>query len=155
MGFAFSSAALDALSGNCLCLRLRKATRQVTRLYDNALVAHGLTVNQFGIMGYVQALGGASLQTLADRLSMDQSALSRSLKPLERAGLVTSRVDRTDRRRRLIVLTGEGRRRFDEAARSWQVVQTRVIAAFGDELTERMRALSGAAGRLDRPKEAG
>ena len=43
----------------CTCMRMRRATRRVTQLYDRALEPAGLTVNQFGLLAY---LHGASLQ---------------------------------------------------------------------------------------------
>ena len=138
--FVFSDAAREALSGTCFCLGLRKANRQVSRLYDEALLAHGLTVGQFGIMGHIEVLGGPSVQALADRLGMDQSALSRSLMPIEKTGLVVSHEDDSDRRRRIVRLSAAGRRRFDEAARSWQSAQRRIEELYGVRRSRKLRS---------------
>jgi len=138
--FDFSPPAREALTGRCLCLSLRRLTREVTRLYDEALAPHGTTIGQFGILGHLEALDGLSVQSLADRLKMDQSALSRTLRPMEAAGWVRSRQDPTDKRRRLIEVTPEGRAVFDRASAGWKAAQDKVAAAIGAELSDRLRA---------------
>src|SRR5262249_1151236 len=70
----------------CTCMRMRRATRRVTQLYDRALEPAGLTVNQFGLLAY---LHGASLQrsndlsisTIAEWLGMDPTTLEPCLGP--------------------------------------------------------------------------
>lgn len=139
-GFAFSMSAQEALSGACLCLGLRRATRQLSRIYDDALAAHGLTIGQFGIIGHIEALEAPAIQTLADHLGMDQSALSRSLKPIEKAGLIASRTDENDGRRRVLVLTREGRQRFNQVSEAWRAAQERMQDTFGANQTRDLRS---------------
>ena len=43
----------------CTCLRMRRATRLVTQLYDHALGPSGLTVSQFGLLAYLLGEPGA------------------------------------------------------------------------------------------------
>ena len=138
--FAFSMSAKEALSGACLCLGLRRATRQLSRIYDDALAAHGLTIGQFGIIGHIEALEAPAVQTLADHLGMDQSALSRSLKPIEKAGLVASRTDQHDGRRRVLVLTRKGRQRFNQASEAWKAAQERIQDTVGANQTQDLRS---------------
>jgi hypothetical protein len=40
---------IQEISG-CTCLRLRRAARQMTQIYDGALEPAGITVNQFGLL---------------------------------------------------------------------------------------------------------
>lgn len=137
--FEFSTAATEALTGVCFCLGVRKAARRVSRLYDEALAPYGLTIGQFGILAHIEADDGQSVQDLADRLDMDQSALSRGIRPIERTGLLISRSDPSDRRRRVLVLSRAGKRRFDEAAQAWQRVQTAIAAQYGRERSAALR----------------
>ena len=136
--FPFSPAAQEALAGGCVCFGVRKAARIIGRLYDDALAEHGLTIGQFALMAHIEPLAAPSVQALADRMGMDQSALSRGLKPLEKAGLVASTPDPNDRRRRFLGVTDAGRRRFDEAARAWKEVQDRLGDAYGEESVGRL-----------------
>ncbi|MEM6665838.1 MAG: hypothetical protein AAF638_05485, partial [Pseudomonadota bacterium] len=41
----------------CSGYRLRKATRRVTLLYDEALAPHGLTLTQFGVLSMLALAG--------------------------------------------------------------------------------------------------
>lgn len=116
---------------DCVCLALRRATRRVSRLYDEALAPHGLTIGQLGVLAMITSRttddGGPSVQQLADAFEMDQSAMSRTLKPLVRDGLVSDRPHREDRRRRTLVLTEEGRDRMEIASEAWGVMQKRLM----------------------------
>jgi DNA-binding MarR family transcriptional regulator len=118
-----SPALAEAMRGACHCLSARKWARKLTRLYDEALSEHGLTIGQFGVMTMMAARGAASLQELADALDLDQSALSRGVAPLERDGLVASSADPSDGRRRVIGLTGPGFSKLSAAASAWKNAQ--------------------------------
>ena len=136
------------VNDNCIGLALRRATRRVTRLYDEALAEHKITIGQLGILAMVHAKTGKvhrpSVQELADEFEMNQSAMSRTLKPLIREGMLEDMPCREDRRRRLIGLTTRGRVKLEAASPSWARVQAELIsdqkgtlanllAAVGDE----------------------
>ena len=77
----------------CTCMRMRRATRRVTQLYDHALEPSGLTVSQFGLAAYLlgasrASSNAASIGTIAEWLGMDPTTLNRNLKPLVAKGLV-------------------------------------------------------------------
>jgi len=131
----------------CVCLALRRATRRVTRLYDEALAPHGLTIGQLGILGTIHARSrngcGPFIQELADAFEMDQSAMSRTLKPLKRAGLIDAAPE-PDRRRRGVRLTAEGRSRMKAASQDWARVQRRIL----DELAEDAARLASILDRI-------
>ncbi len=72
----------------CTCLRLRRATRNVTQFYDHSLQPAGVTANQFGLLARLHAasLGGSdgiSIGVMAESIGMDPTTLNRNLKPLE------------------------------------------------------------------------
>jgi DNA-binding MarR family transcriptional regulator len=75
----------------CACLNLRKASRSVTRLYDEALQPSGLKSTQFVVLVAIAADGEPTLPRLARSLGLDRSSLTRNLRPLERLGLVEKR----------------------------------------------------------------
>ena len=129
----------------CTCMRLRRANRTITQIYDQQLAAEGLTSSQFGMLA---RLHGASLQgkpalpigTLADLHGIDPTTLTRNLKLLLTAKLVRAGRDDTDRRVRTIALTDAGRKRLIRALPEWRKAQQRVETALG---TEAMLALNG------------
>ena len=103
----------------CTCSRLRKVSRRVSQIYDRSLEASGLTVTQYALLAHLVAFDGISIGELAEKMVMDPTALTRSLRPLERRGLVTLKSSRSDRRVRSLHLTASGRRAFDEAKPAW------------------------------------
>ena len=129
----------------CTCMRLRRAGRRVTQLYDRHLASVGLTSGQHGLLARLQ---GASLQgkpalpigTLAELHGMDPTTLTRNLKLLLDAKLVRNGRDDADRRVRTVALTEAGRKRLTEAAPEWRKAQREVENALG---TEAMLALNG------------
>lgn len=114
------------IAGECVCLELRKATRRISRAFDEALATHGLTVGQLGILTAIKSQPGVSVQGLAKSFDMNQSAMSRTLGPLERDGLVKPSDASGDRRRKELQLTHEGEQRISAAAATWETVQNKV-----------------------------
>jgi DNA-binding MarR family transcriptional regulator len=77
----------------------------------------------------------STAQTLRARLGLDSGYLSRLLRGLERDGLIEVAPDPSDRRRRLVALTGAGRDRLAELDRRSDA-QARLLV---DPLTPRQR----------------
>ena len=100
---------LKPRASGCTCMRLRKASRRVSQIYDRSLEPLGLTVTQFGLLGNLDRLDGISIGDLAGRLVMDPTTLTRNLRPLERQGFVVFAPDPNDRRSRCLHLTAAGR----------------------------------------------
>ncbi len=119
----------------CVCLRLRKAARRMTRHYDAHLAPSGLTIGQFGFLAGLHraqiSKPGLSLTALAGYAGMDPTTLNRSLKPLVVAGLIDNVRDPHDRRARLVFLTPAGRSRLAEAMPLWQRAEAEMIGQVG------------------------
>ena len=120
----------------CTCLRMRRATRRVTQLYDHALQPTGLTVNQFGLLGYLHGASSApahasSIGTIAEWLGMDPTTLNRNLKPLLAKGMVKNVTDPDDGRVRIVRITEKGLRALREALPRWRGAQADVEKAIG------------------------
>ncbi len=128
-----SKAKVDEQLAQCTCLRLRQLTRRVTQLYDQLLAPAGLTINQFGILAYLSGHADVSIGELADRLLMDPTSLTRTLRPLETRRLIKVTTGKDDRRRRTLMLTDAGRAAFHGAAPLWRKAQ----AAFAEMMGTR------------------
>ena len=126
----------------CYGTAMRKASRRITQLYDDALLPTGHRSTQFAILVEVnrRSKSPPTLQELATALVMDRSALGHTLRPLERDGLVASESSASDRRRRHIVLTAAGGVKLREALVQWKNAQRRFHTVLGEAEAERLRA---------------
>ena len=130
---------LAEVENSCNCTALRKASRRVSQLYDEALAACGLRVTQLAILNQILRMGMPAMGELAQALVMDRGALAHNVKPLERDGLIETVTDPADRRNRLIALTRAGRRKIVESERSWARAQQRFEASFGAKESAALR----------------
>src|SRR5689334_495437 len=118
----------------CPCLRIRRATRHVTQLYDRILADAGLTANQFGLLAYLMRSelageGGISIGGLAERVGVDPTTLNRNLKPLEGKGLVRDARGGVDARMRKVTITPKGKLALQRALPLWRQARTHVEKA--------------------------
>jgi len=104
----------------CAGMNIRAAERQITRFLEARMRGIDLSIAQFGLMAHIAAVGDDTIGALAERLSLDQSTLSRNLRSLERDGLIEIAVVDADLRRRAIWLTEEGARRLETAIPLWR-----------------------------------
>jgi DNA-binding MarR family transcriptional regulator len=124
----------------CTCMRLRKATRRMSQIYDRSLEAAGMTVTQYGLLGQLARYDGIGIGALAEKLIMDPTTLTRNLRPLERQGFVAMKAGRRDKRSRCLHLTASGRAAFERAAPAWVRAQRRVEEALGGSETAALNA---------------
>lgn len=114
----------------CACSSLRRASRALTRLYDEALAPAGLTTTQFAILRTLERLGPSSVTALAHATGHERSAMTRNLGPLARAALVEGAAAE-DSRSRAVSLTATGVAAIRRAEPGWEAVQARVAADLG------------------------
>lgn len=116
----------------CAAGRVRKLSRAVSAIYDEALRPHGIRINQLTILALVAALRQAAPSDLERYLVMERSTVSRNVKRMSDQGwLVTARAP--DARRRLIEVTGRGRELLQQALPDWREAQRRARALLGDD----------------------
>jgi DNA-binding MarR family transcriptional regulator len=113
----------------CACTALRKASRAVTRMYDDALSDSGMSIVQFSILRNLSRHGELSLMQLADLLVMERTTLYRALTPLERQGWVL--VAEGQGRAKTAVLTRQGGRALLAATGGWESAQRKILDEFG------------------------
>ncbi len=117
---------------DCACFNLRKTTRAITQLYDEALRPTGLRVTQFSLLIATMMLGSVTVTRLAEIGVMDRTTLTRNLKPLEKKGLIKV-VPGDDQRTRIVTLTAHGKEVLSKALPLWEKAQSRVIKRLGQE----------------------
>lgn len=128
------------LTTHCLCTKLRRASRTVTRLYDDALADAGLNAAQYSLLRHLERLEQPSISDLADAMGLDRSTLGRNLKVLESAGLV--QLDGgADQRHRLVRLTAQGAPVFERAKLAWADAQAELGRRLGEARREALMLL--------------
>ncbi|WP_166360303.1 MarR family winged helix-turn-helix transcriptional regulator [Pseudomonas akapageensis] len=123
----------------CNCSAIRKASRQISRLYDAHLEPSGLRITQFLTLAALNDLGSAAVNTLAERLDIERTAMGKMAGFLERGGLISISPSPSDGRIRLMALTEEGRRLFKRAAPLWEEAQREFEQLNGTEKVTSLR----------------
>lgn len=128
---------------HCLCLAARRASRAITREFDQALRARGLRATQFTLLSALHLAGPKSIGELAELLSADRTTLTRNLAVAEQHGWVTTRADRDDARARIAAITAKGSRALEAALPAWRKTQQRLTEAIGVQAAASLRKLAG------------
>ncbi len=131
----------------CACANLRRAARAVTRGYEAALKATGLTPTQHTLLQALELTGPSPQGALGELLAIDSTTLTRTLRPLERAGWVRAGSGE-DRREVRWALTPRGRRRLERARPAWERAQARLRTQLGAEVWARLAADLAAVARV-------
>ncbi len=126
---------------SCNCLSLRQAARHVSQFYDQQLAPFGLTLNQYTILVRLSVLGGAPITQVAQDLVMDRTTLTRNIKPLQAAGLLTQKPSDSDRRSQYLFLTPAGEQVFTLATPAWAAAQARYEQQVGAQQAAALRQL--------------
>ncbi len=123
----------DPLPGlDCACASLRRAARAVTRAYETELrdTGGGLRATQFTLLQVLERMGSSPQSALGDLLALDSTTLTRTLRPLARAGWIRAGKG-TDQREVRWSLTPAGRRRLARAQPAWERAQTQLRTRLG------------------------
>jgi DNA-binding MarR family transcriptional regulator len=116
---------LTALISDCACLKVRTASRAVTRFYDDAFRPIGLRATQLTVLVAVTFGEAVSIAWLSRLLGMDRSTLTRNLRPLEQKGLVALGPEGHHRSRTLSV-TSRGEQLVHKALPLWEKTQEKL-----------------------------
>ncbi|MPV57475.1 MarR family transcriptional regulator [Burkholderia sp. HI2761] len=123
----------------CNCFTVRKAARQISRLYDAYLQPSGLRITQFLILATLNERQSASVNVLAERLDIERTAMGKMIGFLERDGFVRVRPSAEDGRIRLVELTPDGTKLFEQAAPLWHEAQHQFSVLNGTENVDVLR----------------
>jgi MarR family transcriptional regulator for hemolysin len=110
-------------SEHCLAHAIRRADRVVSQLYNAHLAPLGIRVTQFSILRALDSLGTTTASQIQDVLVMDQTTVSRGLKPLIRDGYI-SVAEGATKREKSLSLSKEGMTLYKQALGPWNDAQT-------------------------------
>jgi DNA-binding MarR family transcriptional regulator len=128
------------LLARCACFDLRKATRAVSRLYDDCLRPSGLNITQYSLLRVIEREPQISVSTLSRYMVMDRTSVTRALMPLERDGVVRSSAG-SDKRTRIVSLTKKGAKLLASARPRWNEAQKTFLNLVGNQRWTTMRDL--------------
>jgi DNA-binding MarR family transcriptional regulator len=125
------------IAESCTNARLRKLSRLVGTIYDEALRPVGLRGGQLNVLVALAMMREATTRRLAVTLGMDRTTLCRGLKPLEREGLVRD-VPIAAGRERVLTLTEQGHARLKAAIPRWEAAQALVTQRLGPSMAREL-----------------
>jgi DNA-binding MarR family transcriptional regulator len=116
----------------CACFSLRRASRAVTRLYDDFLRPSGLRTTQCSTLIATKLQGPASLTKLAELTVTERTTLTRNLTVLQKKGLIHIEPGK-DRRERHVAITEKGEEALAAAFPLWEAAQAHVRNELGED----------------------
>jgi DNA-binding MarR family transcriptional regulator len=125
----------------CMCASLRRASRALTQLYEEALRPTGLRATQFTILQTLSLAGEVTQGKLGQILTMDSTTLTRTLSTMARHGWIAKRRGE-DRREWRMRLSKAGEIQFKQALPHWEKAQTQLRRQLGDELSNNLMKLT-------------
>jgi homoprotocatechuate degradation regulator HpaR len=124
-----------------LPMELLKAREAAMSRFRPMLRRHGLTEQQWRVIRALAAYQDIDASELAKRSFLLAPSLTRILQFLEREKLVKRSSDANDQRRSVFVLTGKGRRLYDEAGPDSEHLYSEIEEQFGTDKLENLYAL--------------
>lgn len=125
----------------CMCANLRRASRAITQLYEDALRPTGLRSTQFSILQALTLAGDITQGQLGHILATDSTTLTRTLAIMSRQGWLKKRRG-ADRREWRIGIAPKGEAIFKRALPLWESVQGRLRDQLGDAQWKQLTALT-------------
>ena len=125
----------------CMCASLRRASRALTQLYEEALRPTGLRATQFTILQTLSLADEVTQGKLGQILAMDSTTLTRTLSTMARHGWIAKRRGE-DRREWRMRLSKAGEIQFKQALPHWEKAQTQLRRQLGDELSNNLMKLT-------------
>jgi DNA-binding MarR family transcriptional regulator len=129
-------------NSDCFNLAMRKSSRLITQFYQERLSKTGLKVGQFSILRAVKICKETSNKELQSILVLDQTTLSRNLKPLIRDGYLKLSAHSEDGRQKIISLSPAGLALYEETLPIWKAAQDELQQKIGKTETDNILALT-------------
>ena len=134
-------------SANCIASRVRRMSRILTRIYDDALRQFGITASQFTLLTILAQQDGVTAAEIGYDLDIEKSTLSRNLQRLVGLGFIEMDPP-AGRRGRGLHLTMAGAHAVKQAYPVWSATQERVKSVVGSDLADQVDALLGSVEKL-------
>jgi DNA-binding MarR family transcriptional regulator len=124
----------------CLCIAVRKASRRMTTVYDDALAPVGINLAQYSLLKKIRRMAPVSLTDLGAAMDLDRSTIGRNVKVLERMGL-TQPVTGKDHREATVELSETGEAILTAAIPLWEQAQEQINSRLGADKVAQLEQL--------------
>jgi len=109
----------------CLAHTLRRADRVVTQSYNEYLAPLGIRATQFSVLKALKIMGTTTASQIQELLVMEQTTVSRALKPLIRDGYI-SVTEGANKREKALSLSPLGTVLYQQALGPWKLAQEKL-----------------------------
>ncbi|MBX7205342.1 MAG: MarR family winged helix-turn-helix transcriptional regulator [Bacteroidia bacterium] len=134
----------------CVNAKLRRLHRLLNQHYQQAYKPFGLQGTMVPIMFMVGKMPGINQKTLADRLVLDQSTMSRDIQKLYSKGWIAV-YKGDDPRNSELYITNEGYKLLEKVAPVWQQLHNRTSSLLGSFNIQLLDQLSLALQQMNTP----
>ena len=114
----------------CICISLRKAANNISKLYDNELSILDIKITQYSTLKNIQDLGNPSVHELSKKLDLERTTVLRNLDKLKKMGLISYKKNDVYKVK-VINLTVNGKKKLNEAKVIWEKTQQKFLNVFG------------------------
>ena len=114
----------------CMCISLRKAANNISKLYDNELSVLDIKITQYSMLKNIQSLGNPSVNELSKKLDLERTTILRNLDKLKKMGLISYKKNDIYKLK-VISLTVNGIKKLNQAKVIWEKAQLKFLNAFG------------------------
>ena len=137
----------EATATMCLATRVRQLSRIITRVYDDAMRALGITASQYTLLAQLASRDGITAVEIGHDLDIEKSTLSRNLKRLLALGHIIMDPP-AGRRGRGLHLTPKGQAVLKDAYPIWLEAQKKTVGVMGSDSRHILDSLLSQAERL-------
>ena len=127
-----------------MCATLRRVSRALTQVYEEALRPLGLRATQFTVLQALSLTGEVTQGEIGRILALDSTTLTRTLGIMSRRGWISKRRGK-DRREWRLRLSKRGEIQLERGTRYWEKAQAQVRSKLGSERWDRLLNLSNQA----------
>ena len=114
----------------CICISIRKAANNISKLYDRELSVLHIKITQYSVLKNIQALGSPSVNELSKTLDLERTTVLRNLDKLKKMDLISYKKNDVYKVK-VISLTVNGKKKLNEAKVIWEKTQQKFLNAFG------------------------
>ncbi len=137
------SAAAHQIADECLGMRVRRLSRTVTRLFDDALRPEGISTAQLNMLVAIAHAGPMRPSALARALDLEKSTVTRNLERMLSRGWVRA-VRRPEQSGYVVEVQPAGLSLLERAFPLWATAQARARRLVGEALATAVRGQLGA-----------
>jgi DNA-binding MarR family transcriptional regulator len=125
---------------DCICFRLGKAVRKVSKSYREEIASYGLTHSQFFMIVAIMEEGGLLPSELADKTAQDRATTTGLLDRLEKDGWIKRMPDKRDRRSLRIYLTPRSNKLREPILKLFEETNQKFLSFFTRQEWDQMQS---------------